>query len=271
MSCERATSSPSRRCVPMIDVDAAGGEIREELLLALLAGSEPGQQSRPAARGVRSARRTCWRCCSASTVVGTRTPTCRPVIATRNAARIASSVLPNPTSPQSRRSIGCSLFEVSRGAPAQHVTSDPPCRRTGTSRGMARSRARRSPGTADDGSVSRLRLQVEQIGRQVEQRRLRPPACACANPLPAELVELRARVTRRHRRTSARGGSSKPARAGGRRRLNTSRRWSSTDSPRSTRSMPSNNAMPCTACTTRSPGPEFEEALQCAARDLAFL
>jgi hypothetical protein len=46
------------------------------------------------------------KCCWASTVVGTSTATCRPPITALNAARIATSVLPKPTSPQIRRSIG---------------------------------------------------------------------------------------------------------------------------------------------------------------------
>ena len=45
-------------------------------------------------------------CCSLSTVVGTSTATCRPASTALKAARIATSVLPKPTSPQTRRSIG---------------------------------------------------------------------------------------------------------------------------------------------------------------------
>ena len=45
----------------------------------------------------------CWR---ANSVVGTTTATCLPFIATAKAARSATSVLPKPTSPQIRRSIG---------------------------------------------------------------------------------------------------------------------------------------------------------------------
>ena len=46
------------------------------------------------------------KCCRANSVVGTTTATCNPFIAATNAARIATSVLPNPTSPQTSRSIG---------------------------------------------------------------------------------------------------------------------------------------------------------------------
>ena len=45
----------------------------------------------------------CWR---ASSVVGTTTATCTPSMAATKAARSATSVLPKPTSPQIRRSIG---------------------------------------------------------------------------------------------------------------------------------------------------------------------
>ena len=45
----------------------------------------------------------CWR---ASSVVGTTTATCLPLIAATKAARSATSVLPKPTSPQISRSIG---------------------------------------------------------------------------------------------------------------------------------------------------------------------
>ncbi len=47
-----------------------------------------------------------WKCCSASSVVGTSTATCLPSAIATNAARSATSVLPKPTSPQTSRSIG---------------------------------------------------------------------------------------------------------------------------------------------------------------------
>ncbi len=47
-----------------------------------------------------------WKCCSASSVVGTSTATCLPSASATNAARSATSVLPKPTSPQTSRSIG---------------------------------------------------------------------------------------------------------------------------------------------------------------------
>ena len=53
------------------------------------------------------------RCCCANKVVGTRMATCLPVLATTKAARMATSVLPKPTSPQTTRSIGCWLLKSS--------------------------------------------------------------------------------------------------------------------------------------------------------------
>ena len=46
-------------------------------------------------------------CCVASSVVGASTATCLPSWIALNAARMATSVLPKPTSPHTRRSIGC--------------------------------------------------------------------------------------------------------------------------------------------------------------------
>ena len=50
-----------------------------------------------------------WKCCSASSVVGASSATCLPPITLTKAARRATSVLPKPTSPQIRRSIGFGL------------------------------------------------------------------------------------------------------------------------------------------------------------------
>ena len=48
-------------------------------------------------------------CCSASNVVGARIATCLPPITATKLARKATSVLPKPTSPQTKRSIGVPL------------------------------------------------------------------------------------------------------------------------------------------------------------------
>ncbi len=50
-----------------------------------------------------------WKCCSASSVVGASSATCLPPSTAMNAARSATSVLPKPTSPHTRRSIGFGL------------------------------------------------------------------------------------------------------------------------------------------------------------------
>ena len=49
------------------------------------------------------------KCCRERIVVGATIATCLPLIATAKAARKATSVFPNPTSPQMRRSIGLPL------------------------------------------------------------------------------------------------------------------------------------------------------------------
>ena len=54
-----------------------------------------------------------WKCCSTSSVVGTRRATCLPSATATNAARKATSVLPKPTSPQIKRSMGFPLFRSS--------------------------------------------------------------------------------------------------------------------------------------------------------------
>jgi hypothetical protein len=60
-------------------------------------------------------------CCSASSVVGTSTTTCLPDCAATNAARMATSVLPKPTSPQTTRSMG---FSLARSASTWRMASD---------------------------------------------------------------------------------------------------------------------------------------------------
>ena len=57
-----------------------------------------------------------WACCSANRVVGQRIATCFPPMTAANAARRATSVLPNPTSPQTSLSIGLSAFMSSSTA-----------------------------------------------------------------------------------------------------------------------------------------------------------
>ena len=55
------------------------------------------------------------KCCCASTVVGTSTATCLPSITALNAARMATSVLPKPTSPQIKPVHRLGAFHVGLG------------------------------------------------------------------------------------------------------------------------------------------------------------
>mmetsp|Transcript_4210 Transcript_4210/g.12245 ORF Transcript_4210/g.12245 Transcript_4210/m.12245 type:complete len:355 (+) Transcript_4210:1473-2537(+) len=61
------------------------------------------------------------RCCDASTVVGASTALWRPQRAARYRARIATSVLPKPTSPQTRRSMGCCRQTMSTSMSRKHL------------------------------------------------------------------------------------------------------------------------------------------------------
>mmetsp|Transcript_1028 Transcript_1028/g.3060 ORF Transcript_1028/g.3060 Transcript_1028/m.3060 type:complete len:344 (+) Transcript_1028:1253-2284(+) len=60
-----------------------------------------------------------FKCCLANTVVGARTATCRPPRTASSAARMAISVFPKPTSPNTNRSIGASLLHKSSSTSSQ--------------------------------------------------------------------------------------------------------------------------------------------------------
>ena len=99
-----ATSLLRMRCVPMTTSTFPAARSANTTLLsaAVLKRDRLSMRNgyaRNRSRKVRS-------CCSASTVVGTNTATCRPLSTALNAARMATSVLPNPTSPQISRSMG---------------------------------------------------------------------------------------------------------------------------------------------------------------------
>ena len=70
-----------------------------------------------------------WKCCSASSVVGHRITTCLLSATAANVARNATSVLPKPTSPHTRRSIGLpdamSVITASIAAAWSTVSSKP--------------------------------------------------------------------------------------------------------------------------------------------------
>ena len=98
------TSSEMRRCVPMTmstapDLSPSSVERTSAALLKRLSISIRTGYSLMRSLNVR-------KCCSASTVVGTSTATWRPPVTHLKAARMATSVLPKPTSPQIRRSMG---------------------------------------------------------------------------------------------------------------------------------------------------------------------
>ena len=98
------TSFESIRCVPITtSTDPAAKLAKISLLsLAVLKRDSPATFiGKPAYRSSKV-----FECCCTSKVVGTRTATCLPSCTALNAARIAISVFPYPTSPQIMRSIG---------------------------------------------------------------------------------------------------------------------------------------------------------------------
>ena len=129
------------------------------------------------------------RCCCARSVVGASTATCLPACTATKAARIATSVLPKPTSPQTMRSIGRSLRQV-REHVADGLAPGPRSPRTGRRWRSSGTRARSS---GSDRPRLRLaaRIQVEQFRRHVAD--LLGGAPARPRPLVgAELVQRRA-------------------------------------------------------------------------------
>ena len=140
-----------------------------------------------------------WKCCSASSVVGQRTTTCLLSATATNAARSATSVLPKPTSPHTRRSIGLpaamSVTTASIAAAWSGVSSKP--KPVGERlevvlldrEGMALARGA-------------LRVQREQLGRGVAHllrgARLRLVPLAAAELVQRRFLGLRAAVAADH-------------------------------------------------------------------------
>jgi len=86
------------------DVELALGGVRQDVLALLGCAKAADVSTTTGVLRKRSVKvRMCW---SARMVVGTRTATCFPERTARKAARRATSVLPKPTSPQRRRSMG---------------------------------------------------------------------------------------------------------------------------------------------------------------------
>ena len=106
------TSRESSRCVP-IRTSILPSENSRSAFLTSPASRMRETASTRTGKSRKRSRNVC-RCCCTSSVVGASTSTWRPEIATRNAARIATSVLPKPTSPQISRSIGCSPVRSSK-------------------------------------------------------------------------------------------------------------------------------------------------------------
>ena len=129
------------------------------------------------------------RCCCTSSVVGASTATCLPACTATKAARIATSVLPKPTSPHTMRSIGRSLCQIGEHL-ADRLRPDRRSPRTGRRWRRPGSRAR---GSGRREALLRLaaRVQVEQLRGHVAD--LLGGALARARPLiGAELVQRRA-------------------------------------------------------------------------------
>mmetsp|Transcript_3192 Transcript_3192/g.9608 ORF Transcript_3192/g.9608 Transcript_3192/m.9608 type:complete len:298 (-) Transcript_3192:80-973(-) len=110
----------SSACVPTITFTAP------DVMSSRTCCSSPGRRltieamSSMRISGIRA--RSTRRCCAASTVVGARNATCFPAATIRNTARIATSVLPKPTSPQTSRSIGRSEWHMSCSISAKQRT-----------------------------------------------------------------------------------------------------------------------------------------------------
>ena len=100
-ACVPTTISTVPSVKPAFVSDVSFDETRRERCLTL--SGQPANRSEKVRK-----------CCLASNVVGAMTATCMPLIAAIKAARRATSVLPNPTSPQTSRSIGRPEVKSSR-------------------------------------------------------------------------------------------------------------------------------------------------------------
>ena len=189
----KRTCSWITACVPTTSAASPDADLREHRVarLALAAAGEPGDLRRAA----RASRRACAKCCSARISVGAISAHCQPASIASAAASAATTVLPEPTSPCSRRCIG---MRAARGR--RDLGGDALLRRVSANGSAASSARAGAPRAAPSGgarwrSRSRLRLQLRQLLRQ-------------------QLVELEAlpgRVAvvleRRQRRRRAAGGA----------------------------------------------------------------
>ena len=138
------------------------------------------RSGRPAKRS-----RMTWKCWRTSSVVGARIATCWPAMATANAARSATSVLPKPTSPQISRSIG---WPEARSSSTASIAAPGP-------RSRRRRSARRTPRTGrpagHQGALARRALggDLDQLARDLADPLL-DLGLARLPAEPAQLVEL---------------------------------------------------------------------------------
>ena len=100
----KLTSFDSILCVPMT-MSIVPSRIPSIALLISFADRNRDSSTTLTGQSAKRSVNVCA-CCSASSVVGHSKATCLPLAMDRKAARRATSVLPKPTSPQTRRSIG---------------------------------------------------------------------------------------------------------------------------------------------------------------------
>ena len=100
-----STSSCNSLCVPITISMLPAAKASKVLLLSLPVLKRDNDSMRNGQSAKRS--RKLFKCCCTNKVVGATIATCLPALAATKAARMATSVLPNPTSPQTTRSIGC--------------------------------------------------------------------------------------------------------------------------------------------------------------------
>ena len=99
-----ATSSWSNLCVPITISILPLARAAKALLVSLPVLKRDKDSILKGQSAKRS--RKLFKCCWTNKVVGAIIATCLPAFAATNAARIATSVLPKPTSPHTTRSIG---------------------------------------------------------------------------------------------------------------------------------------------------------------------
>ncbi len=100
----KVTSSPSRRWVPTTTSTEPSARPASTALAWALVRNRLSISTRMGKGAYRSAK--VWACWLASRVVGTSTAAWKPSWTALNTARMATSVLPKPTSPQTSRSMG---------------------------------------------------------------------------------------------------------------------------------------------------------------------